>query len=504
MAASLPRLRDAEPRLVALVAVAIVGVYLLILAGATATVANAVRACPTWPACNGEWFPHLDTPRLAIALAHRLIALVVGLVLVGTTAVAWRTGAARRVTGALGGALALYPAQVAIGALTAVSGAPLWVTALHLVTAMGIFTALVLALLWQLEAETAADEALVADAPSVDAPTVDAPAGDAPAGGTATGGASSSADPHLATDDTADEPEPATPDRPAPSPLAVVRAYVSLTKPRLMWLLCLVAVAAMGLAAGGLPPVRTVFATLAGGVLAIGASGTFNHVLERDRDRKMRRTDDRPLVRDRIPARRAVAFGLALAVASVAVFLAFVNVLAAALGLLAILFYSVVYTLVLKPHTSQNIVLGGAVGAFPALIGSAAVHNEVGVTALLLGALIFLWTPAHFYNLAMAYEEDYARAGFPMLPVVRGEAVTRRHILLYLGATLLSAALLGLTAHLDWLYAVTTLALGSGFLWTVLRLYRERTHRAAFRTFTASNVFLGGVLLAILLDTLLV
>jgi len=199
-----------------------------------------------------------------------------------------------------------------------------------------------------------------------------------------------------------------------------VRAYVALTKPKLMWLLCLVALASMGLAAGTSLDPGTAVATLTGGVLSIGASGTFNNVLERDVDRHMDRTADRPVVQGRFhlvgPPRSVSCSRLHLSVCSSCSS----TPSAAALGLLAILFYSVVYTLVLKPHTTQNIVIGGVVGAFPALIGWAAVENTVGMPAIILGTVIFLWTPAHFYNLALAYREDYAAAGFPMLPVVRG------------------------------------------------------------------------------------
>ena len=239
-------------------------------------------------------------------------------------------------------------------------------------------------------------------------------------------------------------------------------------------------------------------------ILAIGASGTFNNVLERDVDRRMARTADRPVASARVPPGRAAAFGLVLAAASVATFVAFVNVLSAALGLLAILSYSVGYTLVLKPNTTQNIVIGGAVGAFPALIGWAAVTDTVGIPAVVLGALVFLWTPAHFYNLALVYREDYARAGFPMLPVVRGAAVTRRHVMLYLGATLLGAVALGATTRLGPLYAAVVTLVGAAFLWAVLRVFRERSPRAAKLAFHASNLFLGSLLLVVLVDTLLV
>jgi protoheme IX farnesyltransferase len=179
-----------------------------------------------------------------------------------------------------------------------------------------------------------------------------------------------------------------------------------------------------------------------------------------------------------------------------------VNVLAAALGLTAIVFYSVVYTLLLKPNTVQNTVIGGAAGALPALIGWAAVTGEVGVPGLALAALIFLWTPAHFYNLALAYRDDYERGGFPMMPVVRGETVTRKHILYYLAATLLAASALSALTGLGWLYAGTSVALGAVFLWAVVRLHREQTESAAFRAFHASNAYLGLLLVAIVVDAL--
>jgi protoheme IX farnesyltransferase len=270
-----------------------------------------------------------------------------------------------------------------------------------------------------------------------------------------------------------------------------------------MWLLCLVAAASMALAGGDGFTVGTVAATLGGGVLAIGASGTFNHVLERDVDRKMERTSDRPLAVDVVPVRNAVAFGLALAAGALALF-ASINLLAAALGLVAILFYSVVYTLLLKPNTVQNTVLGGAAGALPALIGWAAVTGEVGVGGLALATLIFLWTPAHFYNLALAYRDDYERGGFPMMPVVRGETTTRRHILWYFAATLAAASGMAALARLDVVFSVASIGFGAVFLWAVIRLHYEQTQSAALRSFHASNAYLGAVLVAVLVDSLVI
>jgi len=469
----------------ALLAASTVGVYLLILAGVTSVLANAASACPTWPACGGHLLSSpTNDPRLLIVIGHRFAALVVAGLLVWTAVAAWRGGVDRRVQGAIGVAILLYPVEVWIGAATALSGASSTLSAVHLVVAMAIFSGLLLALLWQLEAETPADAATGAR-------------GAEPLAAEAAG-AGIDADASVTGDPTGPTPR-------APAGLRETAwAYFELTKPKLWWLLCLVAFAAMTMAAGGLPPIRTVAGTMVGGILAIGASGTFNHVLERDRDRKMARTADRPVATAEIPATRAVAFGVVLAAASVVVFLSTTNVLSAALGVLAILFYTVVYTMVLKPNTTQNTVLGGAVGALPALIGWAAVTDTIGMPAIVLGAVIFLWTPAHFYSLAIVLQDDYARAGFPMLPVVRGEAVTRRHILGYLGATMLGAVLLGVTSSLDWVFAAVAIGVGAVFLWAVVRLYRERTERAAFRAFMASNAYLGLLLVAIVVDAMVV
>jgi protoheme IX farnesyltransferase len=450
---------------VSLLAAAVVGVYVLVIVGATAALADAAAACNGWPLCRGD----LSDPSVLVALFHRAVAGVVGLLVAVAAAVSW-SGGSRRVRAALASALLLYPVQAAIGGVLAL-GTPL--EHLHLLVAMTIFAALVLALAWQLEAETGSD-----DAPET-SPTEATP--DPDADGASGMGVST---------------------LPLAARLkATAVAYFRLMKPRLMWLLCLVAGAGMALA--GTPTVRTVLYTLGGGVLAIGASGTFNHVLERDVDKRMERTSDRPVATHEVPVRNALAFGGLLTVASLWAFLS-VNLLVAALGLAAIGFYSVVYTLILKPNTVQNTVIGGAAGALPALIGYAAVTGTVGVAGAALAGVIFLWTPAHFYNLALAYREDYARGGFPMMPVVRGETETRKHIVLYLGATLLGAGALAALSDLGWLYGAASVLLGAVFLWAVVRLHYEQSESAAFRAFHASNAYLGVVLVAVVVDGLAV
>ncbi len=466
----------ARSRTTGLLSAAAVGVYLLVVAGATASLADAASACSTWPTCHGPLF---ETTTL-VALGHRLLAAVVGLLVIGATVSVLRSETTRRVRLATLFALALFPIQVGFGALLATSAGATPLPGIHLLAAVTIFGTLVLALAWHLESTTGGDDDVYNTAPT--------PATE------------------LAAEPDDDTNPPQTPLSARPLATRVkarLFAYFRLMKPRLMWLLCLVAAAGMALNAGDALRIRTIALTLGGGVLAIGASGTFNHVLERERDKRMSRTSDRPLATHEIPKGNAVVFGIGLAALSLAVFWQ-VNVLAAALGLVAILFYSIVYTLVLKPNTVQNTVIGGAAGALPALIGWAAVTGDIGVPGLVLAGVIFVWTPAHFYNLALAYKDDYEAGGFPMMPVVRGETETRKHIMLWLGATLAMTGGLIWVTSLGWLTAVATALVGIVFLWAVVRLHREQTEAAAFRAFHASNAYLGVLLVTIVVDALAV
>ncbi len=490
-----------SPGFSSFLAATVLGVYILVVVGATASLAEAAAACNGWPLCSGD----LRDPDVIVALGHRAVALIVGVLLAITVAIGWRHHD-RRVTRLLAAAVILYPLQVAIGALLA-QGAT--AAGLHLFVAIAIFAVLVLALAWHLETDTTTDTEPTPgnttgstrpaharrDAPPVDTDAHDRRPNASPPGQSPP-----------VSDDLGAEGETIMAShswgtRGIGGVVSRLQAYVELMKPRLMWLLCLVAAAGMALA--GLPSVPTVLATLGGGVLAIGAAGTFNHVLERDLDRRMRRTADRPVATHDVPVWNAVAFGGLLTVAALGAFLT-VNLLVAALGLAAIIFYSVVYTLMLKPHTVHNTVIGGAAGALPALIGYAAVTGTVGPAGVLLAVVIFVWTPAHFYNLALAYQDDYARGGIPMLPVVHGEAATRKHILYYLGATLVCASLLGMFSILGWLYAVATVGIAAVFLAAVVHLHREQTRPAAMRAFHASNAYLGILLVVIIFDALTV
>lgn len=411
---------------------------------------------------------------------HFVAAAFIGVVLLGVAVAAWRFDEPFRVRMALLVVVCLYPIQAATGILVA-TGITLVGGSAHLFGAMLLFAVLLVSLVWSLDhAHPHHQPAAVTRLPE----------------------SQSSSEPSDST------PAPSAGPRATGSVWARVRAiggaYLRLTKPRLMWLLCLLALAGMGLAAASGVELTgvTVVATLGGGVLAIGASGTFNHVYERDRDRRMRRTADRPVVTGQVSPIRATMFGLGLAIGSFTVMVVFVNRVAAVLTMLAVAYYVVAYTVILKPNTVWNIAIGGGAGAFPAVIGWSAVTGGLGLPALVLAAVVVAWTPAHFYNLAIAYREDYANAAYPVLPVVRGIAVTRRRIMYSLGMTMLLAVGLALVVDLGLVYAVGIAGLGGVFLWSVARQFGADDPRVAVRSFHASNAYLGVLLAAVVLETL--
>lgn len=253
----------------------------------------------------------------------------------------------------------------------------------------------------------------------------------------------------------------------------VVRAYVALTKPRIIELLLVTTVPTMVLAAHGMPAVRTVLATLLGGSLAAGSANSLNCYLDRDIDARMRRTAGRPLATATLAPTEALAFGVVLGVLAVAELGLLVNWLAAGLALAAILFYVLVYTAGLKRTTPSNIVWGGAAGCMPVLVGWAAVTGRLAWPPVVLFAVVFLWTPPHFWALALRFREDYALAGVPMLPVVAGEAVVASRIVAYSWALVAASLLLVPAAHTGPVYAGAAVVLGAVFLREAYRLRRR-------------------------------
>jgi len=281
----------------------------------------------------------------------------------------------------------------------------------------------------------------------------------------------------------------------------VILAYVELTKPRIIELLLTTTVPAMILAAEGWPGTWLVVATLIGGTLSASGANTINQVADADIDRIMARTRARPLPTDRIRTGPALTFGIALGTAGFLWLWATVNLPAAMLSTAGLLFYVFVYTLLLKRSSAQNIVLGGAAGAVPALVGWAAVTGELALPAWVMFAIIFFWTPPHFWALAIRYREDYAAAGVPMLPVVVGTPRTMLHIAAYSAVLVGTSLLLIPTGAVGWLYSMVAAALGLATLLAVVWLRRHEEE--AIRYFVGSNLYLATLFAAIAIDGLL-
>ena len=286
-------------------------------------------------------------------------------------------------------------------------------------------------------------------------------------------------------------------------PTQTLRAYVELTKPRILLLVIFTGLPVMAMANGGWPGIPFVAVTLLGIALAAGAANTLNCFLERDRDLLMERTNRRPLPAKRISPRAALIFALALGVTSTAVLYFVAGSVAAALGVASILFYVFVYTIWIKPRSALNAVIGGAAGAAAPLIADAAVNGHVGAAGWLLFAIVFFWQPPHVWAIALFRKTDYERAGIPMMPSVVGDQPTRWRILFYslaLVPVTLAPVPLGL---LGWIYLAAALPLDAWFVWLAVRVLRERTEEAARSMFHVSLLFLFGLFLAMLLDRMI-
>lgn len=286
------------------------------------------------------------------------------------------------------------------------------------------------------------------------------------------------------------------------SPRATIFAYIALTKPRIIELLLVTTFPAMVVAADGIPNLWLVLATLLGGSLAAGGANTINCYLDRDIDAIMGRTHGRPIPAGLIAPERALAFGVTLSVVSFVFLSLTVNLLTALLALSAILFYVLVYTLWLKRSTVENIVIGGAAGAIPPLCGWAAVTNSLDAAPLLMFAVIFLWTPPHFWALAIRYRDEYAKAGVPMLPVARGALETRRRSMVYTAATVATSLLIFLTGDVSYIYLALAASSGAVFLWLAWRQLRVATVPAAMQLFHFSLLYVAIVFMAMVADRL--
>jgi protoheme IX farnesyltransferase len=446
-------------------AIAAAAVYGLLLLGSHVTATRTALAFPDWPLMNGGLLPPLNDATAPHAI-HRWAAVVVGILLAGVTLAAWRERERRpTVTRLVVAAATLYVAQAAIGGLQVLTELSVWSQVLHLALGAAIWALLVGALLVSHYADRVE--------------------------------ASVDADP--STGRRADDRAPVT-----ATPLDTLRAYVALTKPRIIELLLVTTIPTMVLAQRGLPSPWLVVAVVLGGTFAAGGANAINQYVDRDIDDLMRRTRRRPLPRGAVTPSAALRFGIALSVLSFVWMWATVNLLSALLAASAIGFYVFVYTLWLKRSTPQNIVIGGAAGCVPVLVAWAAVTGTVGVPAIVLFAIVFYWTPPHFWALALRYKGDYATARVPMMPVVRGEAETARQIVLYSLLLVAVSLLLFPAAGMGLIYLATAIVLGFLFVVYAVRVQRHVADgRAAIGLFRFSISYLTLLFAAIAVDSII-
>jgi protoheme IX farnesyltransferase len=421
---------------------------------------------------DGTLFPPLSEAASAHVL-HRWVAILVGLIVAAVFVAAIRTRPRDRAVVALTTVAAiLFPIQAVVGGLQVLTDLAEWTQTLHLAIGALIWAAMVglVTVSYYGARVRAAESTGLAD------------------GSTATTG-------------------------PTRSRTDTVRAYIALTKPRIIELLLVTTVPAMVLATREVPGIELghwgwlAIWTLVGGTLAAGSANAINCYLDRDIDELMTRTRRRPLPAHQVDPDRAVVFGLVLGAVAFAVLAFFVNLLSAFLALLAIAFYIVVYTILMKRSTPQNIVIGGAAGALPPVIGWVAVTGNVGIPALLLFALVFYWTPPHFWALSLRIRKDYAAAGVPMLPVVRGIAETTRQIGLYTVLMVAISLILFAVARMGPIYLVAAVVLGAIFLRRAWALWKvgsseERSTAGAIRLYRYSISYLTLLFAAVAVDTL--
>ncbi len=433
-------------------------VYGLMLSGSYVVGSGATLACPGWPLCGNapQWAVqyHLSD----INSFHRLVATFVGLVLIWTL-----VSAGRRRNVAPGQAWValvagiLFVAQAIVGGLVVLLLRPDFVAGLHLALATAVWGSLVLL-------------AVLAARQLRSAPR----------------GAE--------LEELAEEKKEVGPIR------QTISSYIDLMKPHVTVLLLGTTVAAMAIAAQGFPPLGLVVATLIGGAMAAGSANCINCYIDRDIDQIMGRTQRRSLPAGRVQPTQALVFGIVLGIGSFIILTLFVNLLSALLACSAILFYIFVYTMWLKRSSAQNIVIGGAAGAVPVLVGWAAVTHTITLPAIWLFAIIFYWTPPHFWALSLLIQKDYEKASIPMMPVVMGERETRKQILLYSLLLLAVTMILFAMRAMGYFYLLAALVLGGILLYMSIRLLRDQSKKWARTLFWYSNCYLALIFAAMVID----
>ncbi len=425
--------------------------FLLYVSGSLVAVTGATAACPDWPLCNGL---HLPTDALEwLNMTHRALVLFAALQVGMLLWQAWRTQRSHTaILVSSTAAATLFISQALLGA----QGFPPYLLVLHTATSTAVWGAL----------------ALTAALSAFSGRTAEDARRDALAWRERTW-------------------------------RGVALDFLQTTKPIVVLLLLVTTYAGMVIGLRAWPDWATTFWTLLGGFLAAGGSGAINQYIDREDDRKMQRTQKRPIPAGRLSPAEGLAFGVGITLASFYLLTAFVNLLAALLSLAGIFYYVILYSLLLKKTTVQNIVIGGGAGAIPPLVGWAAATGSLTFPALLLFVLVFLWTPPHFWALAIVRRNDYARAGIPMLPVVRGEAETRWQVFVYTVELVVVTLLFPLMGLGGALYVILAAVLGLWLLGTAYRVWKGSGNKIAWKMYRYSNMYLAFILFALMIDRLL-
>ena len=431
----------------------LVATFALLVSGTFVAATGAAAACSNWPLCGGALLPAGFLGW--INLIHRLVAALAGALMLALLIRAWRTQRSQTaVLVATTAAGVLFVSQVLMGAFEAARGYPAYLLGLHVATAVAVWASLVVQVtLTGLAGRTAVEERQEAAA--------------------------------------------------AKGRAGLFRDFLALTKPVVVALLLVTTFAGMVVGGRAWPSLNVVFWTLLGGFLAAGGSGAINQYIDRYDDVKMQRTSRRPIPSGRLTPGEGLAFGVGLALASFYLMVAFVNFLAALLTLAGIIYYVLLYSILLKKTTVQNIVIGGGAGAIPPLVGWAAATGHLNVPSLFLFAVVFMWTPPHFWALALVRRKDYARAGVPMLPVVRGEKETRWQIFLYTLELVALTLLLPLFGLGGGIYLVAAAVLGGGLLYSAWKVWKGTGNKVAWIMYRHSSMYLAFLFVALMIDALL-
>ena len=426
-------------------------VLVLLISGAVVTGSGASDACATWPLCDGA-LPGADLSTW-IQTAHRLIVAFTGVLMLALLVGAWRTQRTQTpIIVASTAAATLFFAQALLGARL-VAGFPPYLVGLHQATATAVWGAMVIQLI------TVGLAGRTREMERNEAQTLRSRSG-------------------LAKD------------------------LLALTKPIVVALLLVTTYAGMVIGERAFPPLGLTILTLAGGFLAAGGSGAINQYIDRADDRKMQRTQKRPIPSGRLTPGEGLAFGVAMTLTSFYLMVAFVNFTAALLTLAGIIYYVLLYSIFLKKATVQNIVIGGGAGAIPPLVGWAAATGALNFPSLFLFAIVFMWTPPHFWALALVRSKDYARAGVPMLPVIRGEKETRWQILIYTIALIALTFFLPLFGLGGAIYLVGAILLGLWLLAAAWKVWKQGGNKLAWKMYRYSSMYLAFIFLVLMIDRL--